>query len=96
MKYEVISANYLQDYKIELKFRDGTTGIVDFHIFLGRGKMTRPLKKKEFFRSFKIDEELGTLVWENGYDIAPDTLYYLVTGKHDHISGLPEYIMHAN
>ncbi len=95
MKYEVISANYLQDYKIELTFRDGTTGIVDFSVFLGRGKMTMPLKQKEFFSNFRLDQELGTLVWGNGYDIAPDTLYYLVTGKHDHVAGLPDYIMRA-
>ncbi len=96
MKYEVISANYLHDYKIELKFRDGTTGIVDLQVFLGKGRLIQPLLNIDFFRCFKVNADLGTLVWENGYDIAPDTLYYLVTGKHDHISGLPEYIMRAN
>ncbi|GJQ33536.1 MAG: hypothetical protein HBSAPP04_23750 [Ignavibacteriaceae bacterium] len=95
MKYEVISANYLQDYKIELRFRDGTTGIVDFQVFLGKGRLTQPLLNKDFFRCFKVNADLGTLVWENGYDIAPDTLYYLVTGKHEYLAGLPQFIKDA-
>ncbi|MEW5986958.1 MAG: hypothetical protein AB1791_10025 [Chloroflexota bacterium] len=29
------------------------------------------------FRSVRVDDELGTLVWENGADIDPDVLYGL-------------------
>jgi hypothetical protein len=29
----------------------------------------------EFFKRFRINEELGTLTWQDEIDIAPETLY---------------------
>jgi hypothetical protein len=34
-----------------------------------------PRENPEVFRSVRVDEELGTIVWENGADIDPDVLY---------------------
>ena len=34
----------------------------------------------EFFRSFEINEELGTLTWGTEIDVAPETLYAEATG----------------
>ena len=33
-----------------------------------------------FFREFCVDEELGTLTWDDEIDIAPETLYTEATG----------------
>jgi uncharacterized protein DUF2442 len=30
---------------------------------------------REVFRSVRVDDELGTIVWPNGADICPDVLY---------------------
>jgi len=74
MNFEVISAQYIKDYKIALTFRDGKTGVVDLSEYTGRNDVFKPFSVPEFFKSFKV--EFGTLVWGNGeVDIAPETLY---------------------
>jgi hypothetical protein len=35
------------------------------------------LRKPEIFRSFKVDPEIETIVWDNGADMAP----YFLCGK---------------
>jgi hypothetical protein len=36
-----------------------------------------PLADPQYFAKVRLDEELGTIVWPNGADIAPDTLHRL-------------------
>ncbi len=71
----VEEARYLEDYKIELKFNDGKKGIVDLQSEL-YGTMFEPLKDKSIFSKVKVDEDLETIAWENGADLAPEFLYY--------------------
>ena len=37
--------------------------------------MFEPLKNKNIFMQFRVDDILKTLVWPNGADIAPYSLY---------------------
>ena len=75
MLKDVISANYKGGYKIEVTFEDGATGVVDFSKYLSKGGVFEKFKDVEFFKNFKINEELGVLTWEDEVDIAPETLY---------------------
>jgi hypothetical protein len=68
----VIRATYRGDYRIELVFQDGVQATVDFAQWLD-GPVFEPLRDREYFRQFFIDG--GTVVWPNGADIAPETLY---------------------
>jgi len=68
----VVEAVHEGGFKIRLTFHDGTRAIVDFQRWLD-GPIFEPLKKPSFFRQFFI--EGGTVVWPNGADIAPETLY---------------------
>ncbi len=70
----VIRAQYLGEYKIHLRFADGTEGDVDLQDEL-YGEVFEPLKDKELFRQFSIHPEFQTLTWSNGADIAPEFLY---------------------
>ena len=37
--------------------------------------MFEPLKDLEYFRSFRLEPELGTVSWPNGADFAPEFLH---------------------
>ena len=72
---DVISADYKGEYKIEVTFEDGATGIVDFSKYLLKGGVFESFKDIDFFKNFKINEELGVITWGDEIDIAPETLY---------------------
>lgn len=90
MIHDVVSANYIEDYKIEVEFDDGKKGIVDFSVYLNKGGVFERFKDINFFRQFEINHELGVITWQNEIDIAPETLYSLATG-----SSLPDWMSAA-
>jgi len=72
---EIRSVKPLEKFQVLLEFTNGEQKIVDLEPFL-RGPIFEPLRQNhELFRSVRVDEELGTIVWENGADIDPDVLY---------------------
>ncbi len=87
MLRDVVSANYKGGYKIEVTFEDGASGIVDFSKYLSEGGIFEKFKDMEFFRKFKIHDELGVLTWGDEIDIAPETLYAEATN-----SPLPDWM----
>ena len=68
------SAEYVGSYRLRLTFSDGKVGDIDLASELW-GEVFEPLKDLELFKSFKVDKELGTVVWPNGADFAPEFLY---------------------
>lgn len=68
----VVHAEYRGGFRIHLAFNDAFEGIVDFEPWLD-GPVFQPLKQLPCFRRFFV--EGGTIVWPNGADIAPETLY---------------------
>ncbi|MCE5228001.1 DUF2442 domain-containing protein [bacterium] len=75
MLHDVTDAVYKGDYLIEIGFDDGTRGIVDFSTYPSMGGLFRKFKDMNFFRGFKVSRDLGTLVWSDEVDVAPETLY---------------------
>lgn len=70
------SVEPLENFTVRLGFTDGTQRDVDLEPFL-RGKIFEVLRQNQTaFRAVKIDERMGTIVWENGADIDPDVLYH--------------------
>ncbi|MCJ7546960.1 MAG: DUF2442 domain-containing protein [Deltaproteobacteria bacterium] len=45
-----------------------------------RGGVFSRFKDINFFRNFKINQELGVLTWQDEIDVAPETLYEEATG----------------
>jgi len=74
MILHVIEARHERDYVIYLKFNDGAGGYVDLSEGL-YGPMFSPLRDPNQFKSFRVDPELCTIVWDNGADLAPEFLY---------------------
>ncbi len=68
----VVDAEYRGGFRIRLTFNDLTEWTVDFRPWL-EGPVFESLKNLEQFRQFFLDG--GTIVWPNGADIAPETLY---------------------
>jgi hypothetical protein len=69
---QVVRATYESEFRLRLAFNDGLEADVDFKPWLS-GPVFEPLKKTAYFRKFFLDG--GTVVWPNGADIAPETLY---------------------
>lgn len=69
----------LGEYRLRLRFDDGAAGDVDFSDETWSGVFS-PLADPAYFGKVELDEELGTIVWPNGADIAPETLHRWVTG----------------
>jgi hypothetical protein len=72
---QVTQAFYLKDYQIEVVFNNGKKGIADLSETL-HGNVFEPLKNVEVFKSFSVDDELETIVWSNGADLAPEYIYF--------------------
>jgi hypothetical protein len=75
MFLHVTGAKYLGGYKVELSFNDGRHGIADLADAL-TGPVFEPLKDESRFSDFRVDEELETIVWSTGADMAPEYLYF--------------------
>ncbi len=72
---EVRSVKPLDGFRVQLEFTNGEEKTVDLAPLL-RGPVFEPIRANpEMFRAVRVDEELGTIVWENGADIDPEVLY---------------------
>ena len=85
--HDLAKAEYLNNYYISLTFDDGTTSIVDFTQFINQGGVFEKLKAIEYFKTFKVNRELGVITWDNEIDIAPEILYSKAANK-----PLPEWM----
>ncbi len=65
------------DFRLHLTFADGSSGDVDFSNRQWLGVFA-DLKDPNYFAKASVDANLGTIVWPNGADMAPETLYRMV------------------
>jgi len=74
MILHVIEAKYIRDYIIWLRFNDGAEGDINLkdHLY---GEVFEPLRDINLFKSFRVDPDIQTIVWDNGADLAPEFLY---------------------
>jgi hypothetical protein len=70
----VTAADVVAPHRLYLRFEDGAEGDVDFSGWRWRG-VFEPLADPDYFAQVKLDGELGTIVWPNGADVAPETLH---------------------
>ena len=70
----VREVKYVSGYKLQLKFEDGSVRQVDLANHLD-GDVFAPLRNEERFQTVQLNDELDTIVWDNGADMSPDFLY---------------------
>ena len=72
----VVSAVVCGKYSLRIGFDDGVEKQVNLRRFLW-GDVFEPLLDPAYFARVTVDPELGTIVWPNEADFAPETLYEL-------------------
>ncbi len=72
---DVTAVRVLARYIIELTFETGEVRVIDLEPLL-EGEVFEPLKRDyKLFMQVHADREAGTIVWPNGADFSPRTLY---------------------
>lgn len=74
MFIHVLAVEYLNDYRLRLRFNNGVEGIVDLQPEL-YGEMFEPLLDPLLFRQVFVTGR--TIEWPNGADFAPEFLLSL-------------------
>ncbi len=70
------------DYRLEITFTSGETGVHDCSPLLVFG-VFRELQDEAYFRSVQVVN--GTVAWPHEQDICPDTLYLAATKLDAHV-----------
>ena len=78
MPKRIVSVRPLPNYRLTVEFDDGVSGTVDLSDDL-HGEVFEPLRDEALFCQASADE-YGAVTWPNGADIAPDALYFEITG----------------
>lgn len=82
MTHWIVQVKPLSNYRLELTFRDGASGVVNLRDrIVGRGGVLVSLEDPEFFARVQVDPEIGTVVWPNGVDFCPTVLHGLIAGE---------------
>lgn len=68
----VVHAEHRGGFRLLVRFNDASENVIDFEPWL-EGPMFEPLRDSDYFQRFFVDG--GTVIWPNGADIAPETLY---------------------
>ena len=71
MFLHVTAVEYLEDYRLKLKFNNGAEGVVDLEKEL-YGEVFEPLRDKSLFKQVFLTSR--TIEWPNGADFAPEFL----------------------
>jgi len=72
--FKITNVRVVQAYGLEVTFSDGVVKIIDLEPVL-YGEMYSPLRDIKLFNQVKVDSEVHTIVWPNGADFDPATLY---------------------
>jgi hypothetical protein len=71
--WSVVQVSALPDYRLHVRFRDGTTGEVDMATLVeSEGEFT---ELREFAKFVLVDVKHGAPSWFNGLNLAPDVLH---------------------
>ena len=70
----VTDAKALPDYRLQVRFSDGTEGDIDLREFIEADArpIVKALRDRSMFAAIRV--EMDTVVWENGFDLAPEFL----------------------
>ena len=71
---DIVEVKTLEQYQIYLKFSNGEEKIYNMKENIEKIKYFEKLKNRKYFENVKPRGD--TVEWENGEDVAPESLYY--------------------
>jgi len=77
--HKIVNVKPLPDYRLDLEFDDGVTGVADVSSLVGKGVFAQ-WNDIRAFEKVSVGSA-GELVWDGRIDLCPDSLYMKVTGK---------------
>ncbi len=75
MFLHIKEAQYLGEYTVAVTFNNGKSGVADLSSALNAG-VFEALQDPAEFAKLRVDEELETISWPNGLDLAPEFVYF--------------------
>lgn len=71
----VTDARTLPDYRLWVRFSDATEGEIDLKEFIASDPrpIVAALRDRAAFAAIRV--EMDTVIWANGFDLAPEFLY---------------------
>ena len=75
MHWDVVEVTAEPDYRLFVRFADGTCGRVQLHPVELTGVLA-PLRERSFFERVFVDN--GAVAWPREVDLAPDAMYQQV------------------
>lgn len=71
---KITNVQIVAPYTLQITFDDGAKRVIDFAPALA-GYYLSPLRDLNLFNQVRVDPEIHTIVWPNGADFDPATLY---------------------
>jgi hypothetical protein len=75
----VVSAKPLSDYRLEVTFNDGVSGIFPVEP-KRRGGVFLKLLDERIFNAVTINPDFGCVEWAGGVDLDPEAMHRVLTG----------------
>lgn len=84
MRWRVAAVEPLADFRLRVRFLDGTEGVVNMEPLLRStdAGVFAVLADPEHFAEAYVD--LGAVAWPGGLDLAPDTMYRSIKAHGEH------------
>lgn len=81
MLVDIVKVAPLANYHLSVRFADGVEARVNVARMTGFTGIFAPLSDPAYFKKVRVDLELGTVVWPNGADLDPVSLYAQAIGR---------------
>jgi Protein of unknown function (DUF2442) len=81
----VVDVEVVGEHRLRLAFDDGVSGELDASNWDWRA-VFEPLRDPAYFARVELDDELGSIRWPSGADIAPETLHLRLARERDDAS----------
>jgi hypothetical protein len=81
MYWDVIEVRSIAPRELSVRFADGLSGVLHIDLSFCTGVFD-PLRNDQMVGSAQVDN--GVLVWPNGLDLAPDSMYREIKRSPDH------------